>query len=81
MSENAFPPRPDEEAILLHRLSAAERETLREKLPALARSILISVQLAVDTAEEPVGALGHLVFARAAIAAIVDPLLAKIRQR
>lgn len=80
MSKHA-PARPEAEVLLLHRLSADERIALRRKLPALTKSVLVSVQFAADTTAEPVGALGHLAFARAEINAILDALLAKVRRR
>jgi hypothetical protein len=58
-------------SIALHGLTRAARARLHRDLPDRIAPALRSVQLAAETAREPVGALGHLAHARAQLDAIL----------
>jgi hypothetical protein len=65
-------------ALELHKLTPRQREKMRRDLPGLLVPILRSVNLAATTAAEPVGALGHLAFARAEISEVLDRAVALV---
>ncbi len=67
--------RAEDQAVRVHDLDAKACAKLRAKLPELLVPILRAVEMARDTAMEPIGALGHLATARAAISAVLDPAL------
>jgi hypothetical protein len=71
----------EDDALALHGLPHDVRTELRAALPSLIAPILQSVQLAADTAAEPVGSLGHLAFARAALGAILDRAFARLPRK
>jgi hypothetical protein len=63
-------------------LSRAEQRVLTDLLPALIAPALGSLQLAAETAaHEPIGALAHLVVARAAISRALRAALRQYRPR
>jgi hypothetical protein len=64
------------EALSLERLAPRDRARLRKALPALLEPGVRLAKLAAATANEPVGALGHLAFAREEISRVLDRALA-----
>lgn len=70
-TRSALERRAQEEAIALHDLAPAARAKLRAQIPAAVVRALRSIRLAADLRNEPVGALGHLAFARAEIDAVL----------
>lgn len=65
-------------AIKLHDLTPRQKDRMRTDLPGLLVPILRSVNMAADCAGEPVGALGHLAFAREEISRVLDRALALV---